>query len=364
MHDARVLASWGAFRGGPIARTRFHLVVGSIIAVMALAAGPSSASACNNPVLTLSATSAEPGDTISWSLGNADAGAEYSDVEVAGRSVSPGGTVTGSKPTGSFVLSDYGDQPRSLPIQTVVSHDHEGGPWTAPATIQYRPPSPPPTATPPPADQGAPPPVSDLPRQLADPNGNAAPGGPARGRPESGAPREPDPRGAAPFVAREPVETAARIAAPADAVGEPDASAPPQVYARGVAGRPRQRAQAQAPTTRAPTPERVAPAPRHSPREVPVSAPAEDDPPPLLLVILSAAGLCVIGLFVLLRRDGQAEGQPAVMPDASSPPDARIEAELQEILAEERLKRFEVEHGRAFGEPGEPIRAGPADPAE
>jgi hypothetical protein len=36
-----------------------------------------------------------------------------------------------------------------------------------------------------------------------------------------------------------------------------------------------------------------------------------------------------------------------------------LEAELQEIIAVERLKCFEEEHGRNMAERGEPVRAGP-----
>jgi len=90
-------------------------------------------------------------------------------------------------------------------------------------------------------------------------------------------------------------------------------------------------------------------------------APDRDRPAlPLLLVAgIGAAGVCAAWLTRLLLGGGQAATPNVIAPVPRIPPDASVEAELQEIVAEERLKRFADEHGRDIGEPGEPVRAGP-----
>src|SRR5919108_98624 len=101
------------------------------------------------------------------------------------------------------------------------------------------------------------------------------------------------------------------------------------------------------------------------PRRLAVSAPTDGAPehagpalPLLLIAGLGAAGACVAWLMFLMRSGGEAAAPRPVAPVPRFPPDVVLEAELQEILAEERLKRFADEHGRDMAEPGEPVRAG------
>jgi hypothetical protein len=78
----------------------------------------------------------------------------------------------------------------------------------------------------------------------------------------------------------------------------------------------------------------------------------------VLLVALSAVGICAGWLILMMRGRGET-GAPSLVAPVRIPPDAMLEAELQEILAEERLKRLHEEHGRDMAERGEPARAGP-----
>lgn len=348
-----------AFKGGIISTTRFRAVVVSIAAVAALAAVPSSAWACNLPYISLSVTSAGPGDTVHWSIGNADIGAEWDGLRIAGRTLVPPGTVTEPKPHGSFVMPDVGDQAASLSVETTLSHAADGGTWPKSAPLEYRPPSQPPAEGPaeaaPPTETGAPPPVEETPVRRGEPNGNASPGGPARGRGEPGDTRgSRSPEAGAPVSTREPAERAAPVALAAS----PSAHAPVQAEVQEAATTHRRLGPPRTRHAQAPSPERLARVDAVEPRAIPVRTPAEDDGP-LLLLAVGAAAISAAGVLLVLRGGGQGTGSASLEPVSPIPPDALIEAELQEILAEEGHRRLREERGRDPAERGDPIRAGP-----
>jgi hypothetical protein len=342
-----------------IGTTRFRAVVGFAVAAATLVA-PAATWACNQPYVSLSATSVAPGDTVYWSIANVDLGAEWDGVRIAGRTVVPPGSVTEARPHGSFVVPDFGDKAISLPVETTLAHAADGGSWPKSATLQYRPPSAPPVEAPPeagpPAESGAPPSIEELPRRRGEPNGNASPGGPTRGGGETGdAPRGPGPQPSEPVSTRAPAERAAPVATK----GEPRVFAPVQVDAHAVTATPPDRRPARTRPAQAPLPERIAPVPQLEPRAVPVRAPTDSDGAPLLPLVVGAAAICGLVALLLLRRRGQATGSVSLDPRSPIPPAALIEAELQELVAEERHKRLQEEHGREPAEAGEPIRAGP-----
>jgi hypothetical protein len=342
-----------------IGTTRFRAVVGFAVAAATLVA-PAAARACNQPYISLSATNVAPGDTVYWSIANADIGAEWDGVRIAGRTVVPPGTVTEARPDGSFVVPDFGDKAISLPVETTLAHASDGGSWPKSATLEYRPPSPPPAEAPPeagpPAESGAPPPVEELPGRRGEPNGNASPGGHTPGGGDTGdAPRGGNPQ------PREPVSTRklAERAAPVGTSDEPSVFAPVQADARGVTATPNDHSPARPRPAHAPLPDRIAPVPQLEPRAVPVRPPTDSEGPPLLPLIVGAAAICGLVVLLRLRRRGQATGSVSLDPISPIPPDALIEAELQELVAEERHKRLQEEHGPEPAEAGEPIRAGP-----
>lgn len=85
-------------------------------------------------------------------------------------------------------------------------------------------------------------------------------------------------------------------------------------------------------------------------------APEHDGPalPLMLAAALSAAVGCAVWLMMLLRRPGEAAAPSANDPVPQVPPvpsDASVEAELQEIVAEERARQASRETAA--------IRAGP-----
>ena len=342
-----------------IGTTRVRAVVAFAVAAATLVA-PAAARACNQPYISLSATSVAPGDTVYWSIANAAMGAEWDGVRIAGRTVVPPGTVTEAKPSGSFIVPDFGDKAISLAVETTLAHAADGGLWRGSESLQYRPPTPPPADAPPeagpPAESGAPPPVEELPRRRGEPNGNGAPGGPTRGGGDTAdAPRGPNPQPGEPVSTREPGERAAPVAT----TGKPRVFAPVQVDARGVTATPDRHSPARTRPAQVPMPDRIAPVPRLEPRAPPVRAPADGDGPALLPLIVGAVAISGIVVLLLLRRRGRATGSVSLDPISPIPPDALIEAELQELVAEERHKRLQAQDDCEPAEAGEPIRAGP-----
>lgn len=336
-----------------------------------LALAPAAARACNNPELSVSSASAGPGDTIYWAISDAQPGAEY-QVSVNGRIVQPTTTVTEPKPNGSFVMQDYGDRPLSITVSMVVSHDHEGGPWADDDSVQYRPPSAPgvpslpapeaPAEAPATPDSGA---QGD--RAPAEPVSRRNPSAPRAGRPKapersrspSSAPRttrrttEPSRTAATPVSATAPESAARTLDERAGELAAGDvrtrASKESENGARGKRGGP------------ASAPGRVRERARPGPLPAPRAVPQHERASPLALSVLGmlALAVCLAALVVMLLRRRGGESAQAGSAPAPVPPDVVIEAELQEIVAEERLRLLHDEQRQQRMDPGEPIRAGP-----
>ena len=328
----------------------------------ALAAGPGVGRACNNPYLSLSQAGAQPGDVVHWTLANAEAGAEYGDVKIAGRTVQSGSTVTETKPQGSFVMPDLGQRTMRVEVSTVVSHDEEGGPWLANTIIEYRPPPPPPadapTETPATPGSGA---EEEKPTSAPRRSPDTPAGRDRKGRERSRAPRTPVP-------APDPVETGAApvstttpaTAAPAvDGRAETTSADPLSTRAsRGETVAPRVES-TRPQFGRGPVPERVAPTPIPALR-APDGVAADGRAPALPTIAFALLGLMgMAALVALLWRRRGGRSAPVVARPMPFPPDVLIEAELQEIVAEERHRLLRDEHEHELPETGEPIRAGP-----
>ena len=301
--------------------------------------------ACNEPRLdggSISPRVAGPGDPVTVSIPDTEEGATYRLV-LSGGQVAAEGT-DGTREPGfvtSFAMPDLGDAQRAVSIRLDVSH--EGGTWADEATIQYRPAPVEPASSQQPAAAAQPAPpaaVHEAPRHAAPSSGAPAPpsrpGGQAesRARPRRTTRREPSGR------ARGRVEpsTSASTAAPGLAAPVPARVEVSRGAAPAAVGRP---AAPSARRTRAAVRPQAVIVPRVGddkvmPRAVPRAAAA----PPLarardrwdptgVLVLLAILGAGGLGWVAWRRRRS-----------GNDPPDPRrtleIEAELQEIIAEQR----------------------------
>jgi hypothetical protein len=321
-----------------------------------LAAGPPAASACNQPYISVTTASAEPGDVVYWSIGNADLGAAYDGLRIAGREVVPPGTVTEPKPHGSFVMPDFGDRPISVSVETVVSHDHEGGPWHRSATIQYRPPVAPPQSP-------ATPIQPSEPVQALDPAEPERKHEPQGSRPAPGPPTDP-PRGHDPASGgpgRTPSDPAVERQEPVQSA-VPLRAAPVAEDRSAVVAKPRQLEAREPGALPGARPVRAVPLVPATRRALP--SPDREEPTPAIIVAgLSCLLVCAVAGtgWWLLRRRGFSAG-PAIETPAlpRSPPsaaavtadDLRLEAELQELIAEERARHMDRETAAIRTGPG------------
>jgi hypothetical protein len=375
-----------------MSRTSWRIGVAIGAMLLALVGAADAARACNLPKISVSPASAGHGDLVTWTIGDIEPRATYT-VTIAGRMVAEGES-GGSAPTGTFSMPDFGGTPRVVSVQLDVRHaeassTHEAGnnSWRNSAPVTYRPPSAPPQVTqespptstpvtPPPADGlggAAPETGGSAPDRAAD--GPRAPGQPTR-RPAA---REPAPR--IPATTRSPVPvggTPTPDTATAPAGVEPRTTGRSSVDARGrssVDARGRStvntadgsavaetgRSGVKASELRTEPGERVSPRARPQSRTLPrvheaekVVRPLEDGDaiPGIVLVGLSALvvlGVGAVAIWVLYPRGSapgsrMAEGGPQWVPPGlgleARSRDLLIEAELQEMIAEERARRL------------------------
>jgi len=333
--------------------------VATVGVVLALIAAPAAAPACNNPSVGRASPSnptPSPGSNVSFVPLNMDPDATAT-VTIEGRAVQSSKTVEGNKVTLGFEMPDLGERPRDVKVNVTIQHlddpdPDEGGSWPSSFTVHYTPRAatgPPPATGGRPAPQQAPTPASAAPRQqhgpLGDAGGNSSAGkggstggagGPAAGGLGGGAGSPSGADGPGPSGSEGAAEAAPAHRQTADE----------RAVVRSRAGRATADAAAVADrVTDARTPESVARA----------SQPASPLP------IIAAAVLVVagIGAWLLRRRRGGADVE--VPPPETLPPsdDARIEAELQELIAEERLRAAAHDEDGPPAERQQPIRAGP-----
>ena len=127
--------------------------VASVLAAVAvlplLLAG--TAYACNDPELDLVDREAKAGDTVHFSIINTKPGAEYT-IEIVGHGQIASGTDTTDAEgvSGSFTMPDLGDSAKTVSVKMVASHfgAHGGeykseGPWPNEESMTYAVPAPP-----------------------------------------------------------------------------------------------------------------------------------------------------------------------------------------------------------------------------
>lgn len=309
---------------------RARLVIGGLgaaLAISALSAGH--AWACAEPKLATGGTFG-PGDTVGYSISGIEPGASYTLTAPDG-SVLDSGTASGSV-SGSFTMPDLGSEATTMNVHmeadhnaTGTSHPDGGARYTSDATVGYEPPAPPP---PPPGDD---PPV-EQPTPAGESSGVESGSKEVAGEPEAGRPAT-TPGAPAVAVAGAPVQ-AATASPSASSSGAPTAS---------LNGRQAEARAGVAAESRAAAGDAVG-----QPAAAivgPVDPPAVGDPAWFVgLVLLIVAPLATAAM--LRRGDGESERVAAPL---WIPPDldegvtltARlIEAELQEIIAEERARQL------------------------
>ena|SRR5918999_908613 len=375
-----------------MSRTSWRIAVATGVVLLALAGAADAARACNLPKISVSPDSAGPGDLVSWTIGDIEPRATYT-VTIAGRLVAEAES-DGSAPRGTFSMPDFGGTPRVVSVQLDVRHaeassTHEAGnnSWRNSAPVTYRPPSAPPQVTqesPPTSTPVTPPPADGLgdtaPKKRGSPRNRAteAPRDPGP-RTRSPGGREPAPRSPAPTPSPLPVgDTQIPDTATAPSGAEPRAMGRSTVNARSrstvngtdgsaVATTDRSAAAAgdrSAVKSKSQPTEAIDPMtrPRQQPsRSVPrvqppgkTTRPLEDGDaiPGIILVGLSALlvlGVGAVAIWVLYPRGSApgsrlAEGGPQWIPPGlgleARSRDLLIEAELQEMIAEERARRL------------------------
>lgn len=332
----------------------------ALLVAMTVGLAAPSAWACNEPTIGLTtAARASAGDVVGFSIARTDPGAQYT-VSIDGRPVASGVAETRSE-NHTFRMPDLGSETHTVFVLATV--DHDGAQWNDSKPIEFvvpaaaavqPPPAPAPQApaqqsqpgtTQPSAQQPLVQPQSQ-PRQSVAPRTTvkrSTPAKPAAPRArqvvvtQAGAAAKAHPRPATPRARTRPqAETGARSrptfrqADPLERSAEISRTASPR---RPTAPMPRRRASHHQAVVLPPTP-RGTPAP--TPRLEPVAAadtsqPGEGSGTPWHYLLLGLAALLTAtagGGFALARQ----RNRP--LPDD-------VEAELQEMIAEQRARRSE-----------------------
>ena len=352
-------------------RASLRLAVITGAAMLALAGGAEVARACNEPYISASPSTAGPGDTIRWTIANVEPRASYT-VRVAGRPAADG-VAGASAPSGTYVIPDLGSSPRTVFIEFTVVHDessttHPEGSYNGsgnPDSVEYRPA----TAAP----QEAPQDTRPATPAPADPGGASGTADPAEKDP-AGKPVGPGPRTDPPAV-REP---ARRSPAPVPTV-VPVADQPvPERHAVPTQVQPRaeDREPVTAKASRVAAQDPVAIPGPQSARRFPlvagtgasgVASVEEDEEGAVsAIVVMGLSTLVVIGVggvaLWALWGGGPAPGtRRDVRGPQWVPPglglearrhDLLVEAELQELIAEERARQVAREAAAIRTRPG------------
>ena len=325
--------------------------IGAIALLVLLAASP--ASACNCPSLMAVGPAANavagPGDEVHYTLSYLSDGARYS-IQVAKREVVSTQEYHGTEQvSGTFVMPDLGGSDRGVTVNALIDHPDlvvDGCPNTPTATIEYTLPKAPSSGTPgvgaPQSDRQAPPEQS-RPAKRPPRLRHAAPR-----RPEHAAPEPPDP--IAPRAVPEAPPVTPVPAEPTGGTGEPDHHATSASTAR-----PPTPAARRGPSSRADSTERrTSPAPMGVLRAdagrsdtaksvVRLEQAPPFDPPweiiALGLLVFAAIAGGGWGFARTRRRWPPPEPDADLrrLPACEVNPDV-VEAELQELIAEERAR--------------------------
>ena len=297
--------------------SRFRVALLAMVA--AALAAPGVGQACISVHLSVLTPLVGPGGTVRYSISGLESGATYT-VQFGSYSVDSG-VADGGGVAGTFTMPDLGSSPRTIYVTGIYTHsDIPDGtaPFDPVGQVQYQPAAAPPPPAPPPAPPPTPPPAqqrsvvrsgghlpkSVFPKAVKNPSPKAAP------TPTFGA-QGGDRKFRAPEIAM-PVAPKVRHA----------------VAKRRSLARPRTRVEARPPPVALPAPRLqplvTAPHPMPAPQRVPWVVVAI-----LVLLLLMTAGGS--GWIVALRRRRPATPAPELA-------ELELEAELQEIIAEERAK--------------------------
>ena len=291
--------------------------LGILLSAVALLTMVSSSSACATASLTFSPSNAGPGDPVSFSISGIEPGATYS-IELNGRTVASGTNETNfNGVSGTFTMPDFGSEPVTVTGFGHTFHAADNDSQDPSRSLEYVPPKP--VAPPAPSvPKGTPAPVESQPPTVIP-----------RHRPHRASPPIPIQiaKQAAKKQRHDSAATGSGVdSAPADAVG----SVPPPSRPTPGSGA------AKAPSEKsASVPNRVLDAIGSSTRVGPADVPTIG----LLalgLILIAAGGLAASVIYIW--RNGP-DPDAALREPAPPGPDP-IEAELQEIIAEEAAKQL------------------------
>jgi hypothetical protein len=345
-------------------------------AALSTLAAAEAASACNLPYISAAPREVGPGDTVRWTLANVEPRAEYT-LTLAERVVAEG-VAGASAPTGTFQMFDLGSSARDAYLYLSVSHmeasrTHRAEGYSNPTAdsemFQYRVPSAPEVEEPvlsptvPPPAPAQPDKIRETKTKKPNPAPDAKGGGPGGRGPGGGDPAGRPPAPEDPAPARTPTvvpKTDQQVADEPAAGGRVEARA----ESRSVPGevQSRTRAPARAAPERVQPSRVVLPPVKAIPVELtPIRVEEERGIPGTVLVAFSA--LLVVGLggaaAWALRRPGStpfglaADGPQWVPPGLGvEARDLLVEAELQELIAEERARQVAREAAHVRTGPG------------
>ena len=312
--------------------------------------------------------SAGPGDQVVFTISNVDQGARW-DVSLPDHPID-GGVGDGSAVRGEFTIPDLGSRSRTVKLHALVDHD-DGGPYPSDAELEYRAPAPPAGSAPEPSQEPASPGQPDA--------------APVQAEQPAGVPRQPDKGPDADLAPRvRPGRTPARIGARTTHEQKTSRTetrlvtrsrttvvhATPVVTARApekVGSGPKAKATAPRRTSHMP--------PMHPPREptrtdtpappthtwtIPSARSGSDSPPVVLLLLLLAGAAAAVVYAIRRARPGPGAKEletapPPVPPEPAlhaRPRELLVEAELQEIVAEERARQVAREAAHIRSGPG------------
>jgi hypothetical protein len=335
-----------------------------LIAATGLSLMPGVAQACNDPTVMVLPHVAGPGDTMHYTITNLTPGAKY-ELSIHGElgvetRVVPKTEATSHSASGTFTMPDLGDRSVGVSIGGPIQHWDIESPTGGDTldrydSVTYRVQAPSSGGTPEPQPARGMPPASipgdDAPG-ARDPASQPLGKAPAPRVPRSLRATRPD--GPRPQTAA-PVESPMPVAAPTPTTADPDVVSAPRQNLRAAPVGPGRPQATPAPSAHGTVPERAPLRQLTEPAFAARPAAPERDGPalPLMLVAaLSAAVGCAVWLVLLLRRGGEAAAPCATDPAPQVPPDASVEAELQEIVAEERARRMSQETAAIRTGPG------------
>jgi hypothetical protein len=330
-------------------RSALRIAALAIGTALVLALGAATASACNEPTLSLGKTQASAGETVPFTIGGTEEGANYT-LAIRGQTVASGTDTTAqSGLSGSFSMPDLGGTQTVVYVDMTADHAADGGRWTHTRSIAYVPPSggsadmaPPPSQSPaPPPSQSPAPPPAESP---ASPPSAEGPASPPSAEGEGGSNRgaeSPGRTAAVPEHVAKAVTAGASVSTPAagGALSSPLSTSPAAASTSAAA--------ADAARDSAGADVEGAGGAGHEGRgarfaEV-LGGDANVGPvavPTILLVALALAlalGLGGIGLLIVVSR-GLGPDRQTVATELAAGLD-EVEAELQEMIAEERARQ-------------------------